>query len=76
MEDFVKRFMPAYRNYLPRLHASGHGPLPRKPTILSSVFTDMNATDDAAKDVSVDMRCPALLIQMNHRRLPTHAWFV
>jgi len=72
VRDFVNRFMPAYRTYLPRLHQVGIGPQPRKPWLFSDAGSKVDILKNLAPTVTTDISVPApvLKVSIDQKRLP------
>lgn len=73
VKDFVNRFMPAYKTYLPRLHTVGVGPQPRKPWNLADAGIEAAKLQQLVPMESgsaLSVPAPILKISIDQQRLP------
>ena len=72
VRDFVNRFMPAYKAYLPRLHQVGVGPQPRKPWPLAEAGSKVETLKKLVpmSTVGDSVPAPILKVSIDDKRLP------
>merc|ERR1711871_474147 len=65
VRDFVNRFMPAYKAYLPRLHQVGVGPQPRKPWPLAEAGSKVETLKKLVPMSTVGDSVPAPILKVS-----------